>query len=211
MQRENGNNKVIPNLIWNLQRKVVSQRQQQRQAWKILNQVQDDDLVCYNYNNAFTLIELLVVVLIIGILAAVALPQYQKAVHKSRIAAMLPLMRSIKNAQESYYLANGEYAVSFDDLDVSRPAGCQIYKGNMFYCQDWLVDIERNSYSVATGALKLSYCPNTPEKSADYNLCNTYALMRLTLYYDYADVISKRGTLSCTPSKAGLCAAFNQM
>ncbi|WP_428049607.1 type IV pilin protein [Candidatus Avelusimicrobium caledoniensis] len=75
-----------------------------------------------NFNNsAFTLIELLVVVLIIGILAAVALPQYQKAVEKSRAAQVLPLLKSVYNAAEAYYLANGKAASSFDDLSVDIP------------------------------------------------------------------------------------------
>lgn len=69
----------------------------------------------------FTLIELLVVVLIIGILAAVALPQYTKAVEKSRLAAALPLLDSVYKAQQSFYLANGKYAESLDQLDVDLP------------------------------------------------------------------------------------------
>ncbi len=56
---------------------------------------------------AFTLIELLVVVLIIGILAAVALPQYQKVVEKSRIAAALPVMDNVKKNMELYLTENG--------------------------------------------------------------------------------------------------------
>ena len=69
----------------------------------------------------FTLIELLVVVLIIGILAAVAVPQYQKAVLKSRFATIKEMVQSLANAEEIYYLANGEYTYKWDELDVTTP------------------------------------------------------------------------------------------
>jgi prepilin-type N-terminal cleavage/methylation domain-containing protein len=68
---------------------------------------------------AFTLIELLVVVLIIGILAAIALPQYQKSVWKSRAAQLYQLTRSLATAQEAYFLIHGSYPANFDELDFS--------------------------------------------------------------------------------------------
>jgi len=66
----------------------------------------------------FTLIELLVVVLIIGILAAIALPQYFKAVEKSRAAEALSLFGSITGAQQRYYLVHDAYTTNFSNLDL---------------------------------------------------------------------------------------------
>ena len=72
-------------------------------------------------NAGFTLIELLVVVLIIGILAAVALPQYQRAVMKARYTKAIIWTKAVKDAFELYYLANGAYPSNFDDVDINVP------------------------------------------------------------------------------------------
>ncbi len=89
----------------------------------------------------FTLIELLVVVLIIGILSAVALPQYQKAVLKSRSTQLFVTMKALRTAQAEYYLANGEYTadpgnLSLDILtDEDLNINCVLDSGGKFYCQ----------------------------------------------------------------------------
>ena len=67
----------------------------------------------------FTLIELLVVVLIIGILSAVALPQYQKAVLKSRYSTLMAGAKAIADAEEVYFLENGTYTDRMDKLNIS--------------------------------------------------------------------------------------------
>ncbi len=82
---------------------------------KTLKQVQGDG------RRGFTLIELLIVVLIIGILAAVAVPQYQKTVEKSRAAQALVLLKSAYQAAVVYYMEYGTYPVRFSDMDMDMP------------------------------------------------------------------------------------------
>ena len=83
---------------------------------------------CFCSKAAFTLIELLVVVLIIGILAAVAVPQYEKAVWKSRFTQAKTMAKSLSDAMEVYYLGNGAYTADLYVLDVqvdaTPQAGC---------------------------------------------------------------------------------------
>ncbi len=69
-------------------------------------------------NRAFTLIELLVVVLIIGILSAIALPQYSKAVEKARMTEAVMAVEKVAQAQQIYKMANGTFTRDINDLDI---------------------------------------------------------------------------------------------
>ncbi len=81
----------------------------------------------------FTLLELLVVVLIIGILAAIALPQYQKTVDKARVSEVVQNLRVLQQAVDEWYLAHpntdsmwGEEA--FNNLSIELPCESDEYE-----------------------------------------------------------------------------------
>lgn len=73
----------------------------------------------YQNRKGFTLLELLVVVLIIGILAAIALPQYKKAVAKAQFAQIVMATKSLKSATDRYFLAHDQYTNNINDLDIT--------------------------------------------------------------------------------------------
>ena len=84
-------------------------------------------------NKGFTLIELLVVVLIVGILSAVALPQYTTAVERSRATEGITLMSDVAKSAERYRSQKEVWPTSFDVLDVEIPEnGTSSHGGKLF-------------------------------------------------------------------------------
>ena len=106
----------------------------------------------------FTLIELLVVVLIIGILAAVAVPQYQRAVEKSRLSEARIVLNNIHKAYQLCMLEfgpsapecgngeNGLLAHSHMDMPGTQVEDeyCE-WDGRCFVTKDWSYDFDGTS------------------------------------------------------------------
>ncbi len=82
---------------------------------------------------AFTLIELLVVVLIIGILAAIALPLYNQAVLKARVMSGLAIGRSMMDSLDMHYLEHGDWSTVYDwnKFTIGAPSGATDIDGNV--------------------------------------------------------------------------------
>jgi len=82
-------------------------------------------------SKGFTLIELLIVVVIIGILAAIAIPKFANTKEKAYIAAMKSDLRNLVTAQESYFADNVTYTSSTANLNYNASTGVSVTVGSI--------------------------------------------------------------------------------
>ncbi len=115
-------NNVVLNLIWNLS-------------------------AFLRMRSGFTLIELLVVVLIIGILASIAVPQYQKAVDRAEATEAVTQGRALVDAQVRYYMVNQTTTLNLENLDIEIPSqwDCRSHCNRRMQSSQALFEVSRYS------------------------------------------------------------------
>jgi prepilin-type N-terminal cleavage/methylation domain-containing protein len=69
-------------------------------------------------NKGFTLIEVLMVVLIVGILASLAMPQYTKVVEKAKMSEAKTVLSAIRTSEGVYFMENDSYTETLASLDL---------------------------------------------------------------------------------------------
>ena len=139
-----------------------------------------------NNRKGFTLLELLVVVLIIAVLAAIALPQYQMAVGRAKFATLKEFTRSVAEARNRYFLTHSEYPKSAKDLDIDIEVNndqyfseSKIFKFDTVQdinCAVWSLDSFHSAAACSKNILgkKISFYVNkngyTPQKCLVYSI-----------------------------------------
>ncbi len=149
----------------------------------------------------FTLIEMLVVVLIIGILASIALPQYTRAVEKAKVAQALITLKYMRERGLEYLLSKGldedteVCGITNQDLGIELPDNWTCdpdYDGSELCCSDeWCFDNVSEHFGSG------GYLPSMPAaaripKGTSFD--EVRDKMMYTLYYDRRD-----GKLYCWP------------
>ena len=151
----------------------------------------------------FTLIELLVVVLIIGILAAMALPQYFKAVERSRMAEAVTLIDSIVKAQRRKFMQTNNYAANFEGLDVS-PKGAS---GDSYFTDgDPQTGAGGNGFRISIGSITFNLSAMTARRVIDGRVNH-----RSLQYQYYLSRYYQSDNVTCNglnPAGREICADF---
>jgi len=78
----------------------------------------------------FTLIELLIVVVIIGILAAIAVPKFQNTKGKANAASLRADIRNLITAEEAYFYDNSAYTNTVSSLNLRMTTGVTVSFGS---------------------------------------------------------------------------------
>ena len=129
-----------------------------------------------NKKKGFTLIEILVVVLIIGVLAAIALPSYMRSVERSRAAGPITNLGSIAKAQKSYRMGTEHYTDNVGNLDISLKDGSngEDATGSTFEGEFFTYKVYGDDKAVATATRKDVSEDKKYELSVDYNTNKIY-------------------------------------
>ena len=123
--------------------------------------------------------------LIIGILTAVALPHYQKAVEKSRAVEGMTLAKAVGDAEQVFYTTYNRYTESIDELDLSVPASTKHWEMNMDFAtdsnkpivyarnKDWASSYDNRWYIYYTLKDGRLWCGARPESDRTNKICRS--------------------------------------
>ncbi|MBN1787214.1 MAG: prepilin-type N-terminal cleavage/methylation domain-containing protein [Sedimentisphaerales bacterium] len=110
----------------------------------------------------FTLVELAVVIVIIGVLAAFAVPRFRAAVERSKAAEAFNYLASFQAAQEVYHARMGTYETNTANLDVTMSAPKYFSAGTVTSPSsdievDWSLTLTRSGATTGYGAYTVVY------------------------------------------------------